>query len=208
GWKPTKVRLIIASIIAAVVGLQFGAFAVVLETVASGISSLPFGAFALLMQPIHLGIGIVEGLVTATVVSFVWRARPEILQSARETRPVGAVPIRSVLATFLGATVLTGGIVAWFASEHPDGLEWSIAGVTGSEELAEAEHGVHGVLAALQEKLAFFPDYAFPAPGDKGEAATSDSRLGTSISGIVGGVITLALCALIGFILKLRAQTR
>ena len=32
------------------------------------------------MQPIHLAIGVVEGIVTAAVVTFVWRARPEILE--------------------------------------------------------------------------------------------------------------------------------
>jgi cobalt/nickel transport system permease protein len=42
GNKPGRARLTGAAIIAAVAGLQMGAFAVVLETVASGISSLPF----------------------------------------------------------------------------------------------------------------------------------------------------------------------
>ncbi len=205
GKAPTQTTLAVGSILAAVVGLQLGAFAVVLETVASGISSLPFEAFVLLMQPIHLGIGIVEGLVTAAVVAFAWRARPEILQCAQESRPVGAVPIRSVLAAFLSAAALTGGIVAWFASEYPDGLEWSIAGVTGSEELPEAEHGMHSTLAALQEKFAILPGYNFPPTGNDGDA-TEGGRFGTSVSGIVGGIITLALCAVIGFILRQRTH--
>ena len=201
GREPTQGRLIAASLLAAVIGLQLGAFAVVMETVVSGISSLPFEAFVLMMQPIHLGIGIVEGLVTAAVVSFVWRARPEILQSALEARPVGAVPIRSLMVGFLAATLLTGGLVSWFASESPDGLEWAIAGVTGSAAPLEAEHGVHGTLAALQKKLAFLPDYALPSSGGEG-ATAGESRLGTSVSGLVGGAITLALCALIGLLLR------
>ena len=49
---------------AAVVGLQLGAFGVVLETSFSGITELPFPTFVLFMQPIHLAIGIVEGVVT------------------------------------------------------------------------------------------------------------------------------------------------
>jgi cobalt/nickel transport system permease protein len=203
GKEPTRLTLTIGSLVAAIVGLQLGAFCVVLETVASGISSLPFGAFVLLMQPIHLGIGIVEGLVTAAVVAFVWQARPEILRSAAEARPVGSVPIRSLLVVLACAALLTGGVVAWFASEYPDGLEWSIAGVTGSEELPEAGHGVHHTLASLQEMLAFLPDYSFPAK-DGEEAA--GGRLGTSVSGIVGGIITLVLCALVGFILRQRTR--
>ena len=205
GQHPSQARLIVATLLAAVAGLQLGAFAVVIETVASGIAALPFGAFVLLMQPIHLGIGIVEGLATATIVSFVWRARPEILHSAREARPLGAVPLRSLLIAFLGAALLTGGIVAWFASAYPDGLEWAIAAVTGAQELPAAEHSVHGVLAAVQERLAFLPDYGLPAtPGQ--EEGTGGSRLGTSIAGIVGGLITLGLCLVIGLILKQRAQ--
>ncbi len=202
GKEPTRFSITIASIIAAVIGLQLGAFAVVLETVASGISSLPFGAFVLLMQPIHLGIGIVEGLVTAAVVSFVWQARPEVLQSAEEARPMGSLPIKSLLVIFACATLLTGGVVAWFASEYPDGLEWSIAGVTGSEELPEAEHGIHSVLGHFQEKLAFLPDYSFPAKEGEG----GGGKTGTSVSGVVGGIISLVLCALIGFILKQRGH--
>ena len=51
-----------ASTLSAVLGLQLGAFGVVLETVASGITALPFSTFVLLMQPIHLAIGLVEGM--------------------------------------------------------------------------------------------------------------------------------------------------
>ncbi|TFG86770.1 MAG: cobalamin biosynthesis protein CbiM [Gemmatimonadales bacterium] len=201
GRTPTRFSLTAGSIVAAIAGLQLGAFAVVLETVASGISALPFQGFVLLMQPIHLAIGLVEGVVTAAVVAFVWQARPEILQSAREARPIGAVPLRSVLVTFLAAALLTGGFFAWFASEHPDGLEWAIAGVTGAAELPEAGHGVHGVLAALQEKLAFLPDYTLP-----GAAGDTGGRGGTSLAGIVGGFITLAFCALLGLLLKKRGR--
>ncbi len=203
GKVPTRTTLTVASILAAVAGLQLGAFAVVLETAASGISALPFGAFVALMQPIHLGIGLVEGMVTAAVVAFVWQARPEILQSARDARPIGAVPLRSVLAVFLVATLLTGGFFVWFASEHPDGLEWAIAGVTGSAELPEADRGVHGLLASLQEQLALLPDYSLPAKGGDGE---DGGKFGASLSGVVGGLITLALCAVVGLLLKRRGR--
>ncbi|MEI6305594.1 MAG: energy-coupling factor ABC transporter permease [Deltaproteobacteria bacterium] len=227
GSQPTQGKIAVASIIAAVVGLQLGAFGVVLETVASGISSLPFSAFLLLMQPIHLGIGIVEGVVTAAVVSFVYKARPEILQSALNAKPIADLRIHTVVVAFLAAALLTGGLVSWFASENPDGLEWSIKKVTGKEELEAVKGGVHGALATLQEKLAFLPDYNFkksetqkiegekPATGLKKESGAKSesegkkgvgSKLGTSLSGVLGGFITLALAALIGLLLKRRAQ--
>jgi len=205
GRSPRQSRLVVATVIAAVVGLQLGAFAVVLETVASGISALPFAGFALLMQPIHLAIGAIEGLATAAVVAFIYRARPELVESTLQQRLLGNLPVRSMLLGLVTATVLLGGVVSWFASEHPDGLEWSIARLTGSEELPETEHGIHDLLASLQEKLAFLPDYALPAPGGDGEG-TRAGRLGTTTAGIVGGIITLALCALIGIVLRKRPR--
>ncbi|MBU4260266.1 MAG: energy-coupling factor ABC transporter permease [Proteobacteria bacterium] len=213
GNEPSKARLTAAAIIAAVVGLQLGAFSVVLETVASGISSLPFSTFVVLMQPIHLAIGVVEGLVTAAVVSFVSVARPEIIRGATESVSLGSLPLRNVFLSFLAATLLTGGIVSWFASENPDGLEWAIAKVTGSGEVTGAEDGVHGMLAALQEKIAFLPDYSFKenaAPAEEGVAYAGEAkgdeaaRLGTSVAGGVGALICLTLAFFIGFVLKRR----
>lgn len=98
GDQPTAGRLTLASIVAAIVGLQLGAFGVVMETVFSGISELPFATFVLMMQPIHLAIGVVEGLVTAAVLSFVWKARPEVLEMAAPHQPIGQIPMRKVLA--------------------------------------------------------------------------------------------------------------
>lgn len=205
GRHPSQARLVVATVVAAVAGLQLGSLAVVLETVASGISSLPFAAFALLMQPIHLAIGLVEGFATAAVVSFVWRARPEILSAARDARPIGAVPLRSLLAGFIVAALLTGGVVAWFASENPDGLEWSIARITGADELPEAEHELHTALKTMQDKFTVLPDYGLKAGDGTGPG---NERLGTSVAGLVGGLLSLAFCAGIGLLLRRRAQKR
>jgi cobalt/nickel transport system permease protein len=214
----SQIRLTIAIMIAAIVSLQLGPFAVVLETYFSGISSLPFTTFLLLMQPIHLAIGAVEGFVTVAVVSFVFRARPEILRNSMEALPVGTYPIRNILMVFMASAIFTGGIVSWFASKNPDGLEWAIAKVTGKEELQKSEQGLHGILARLQEKTAFLPDYSFRKAGEpkkegegekSGEENKQDqgSNLGTSVSGIVGSLLTMALALLGGFLLKRRSQS-
>lgn len=213
GSSPSQKRLTMAALIAAVVGLQLGACSVVLETLFSGISALPFTTFAILMQPIHLAIGIVEGFVTVAVVSFVYKTRPEIMQGAMEARPIGNHPVRNVLFAFLVAAILTGGGVSLFASKNPDGLEWAIAKVTGKEELKGPEHGLHGALAALQEKSAFLPDYAFKKPVEPTNKVESpatekkikaEGKLGTSIAGIVGTLMTLAFAFFSGFLLKKR----
>jgi cobalt/nickel transport system permease protein len=224
GTAPTSTKISLASIFAAVIGLQLGAFGVVLETVSSGISSLPFATFVAVMQPIHLAIGVVEGVVTASVISFVYTARPEMVQSAMAAHPIGTHPMRNVVLGFLAAAVITGGILSWFASKRPDGLEWSITKVTGQEELKGEEQGIHGTLATLQKSLAFLPDYSFTKteavkPANKAaeppegleqkteEKKPDGSKLGTSVSGMVGGMTTLALCFLIGLILKRRAMS-
>ena len=207
GRDPRQSRMVAASILAAVVALQFGSLGVVLQTVLSGVAALPFDTFLLLMQPIHLGIGVVEGVVTALVVSFIYQARPEILESALQQKPLGDLPIKSLLATFLVATLLIGGVLSWFVSENPDGLEWSIAKVTGAPELPEAEHREHQRLAKLQEETALLPDYAIPT--EEGEArSTATERMGTSLSGLLGGAMTLIVCSLVGVLLKRRSAAQ
>lgn len=197
----------VAAVVAAVVGLQLGALGVVMETTLSGLSELPFRTFAALMLPIHLAIGVVEGLATAAVVAFVARARPEVLvPTAPGEKPVS---LRPVLFGVAMAAVLIGGIGSWFASTHPDGLEWALARVAGKEEQAAPVDGVHRSLAHLQEKTAFFPDYGFKASGAGAQADAGcgteqwpAARAGTSVSGIVGGLLTLAMVCGLGFAFK------
>ena len=59
-WGLNKKTISFAAVISAVIGLQAGAFAVVLETSVSGVTNLPFATFTALMQPVHLIIGIIE----------------------------------------------------------------------------------------------------------------------------------------------------
>jgi cobalt/nickel transport system permease protein len=225
GTQPTVRSITTASIIAAIAGLQLGALGVVLETFSSGISSLPFPTFVTMMLPIHLAIGIVEGFVTAAVVSFVYKARPEIMHSALESRPIGSHPVRNIALAFLAAAVVAGGILSWFASKDPDGLEWSITRVTGQEELKGPEKGLHAALAALQEKIAFLPDYSFRKPAEVQKETVSPVTVqaplaaqpekkseepkdpaGTSLAGFIGGMLTLGVAFLVGYVLKQRKQ--
>ncbi len=199
-------RAWLAALLAAVVGLQLGAFSVVLETKASGLSDLPYKAFVLLMQPIHLAIGVVEGLATAAVVTFVARARPEVLPTAPAGRP--AASLRPVLVGLALAAALVGGTLSWFASAHPDGLEWALARAMGQEEQAGPEDGIHGGLARVQEKTALLPGYGFKS-GESEEGGASEEawpaiETGTSVAGLVGGALTLGLAFLAGFLLKRR----
>ena len=121
-------RVFTGALLAAVVGLQLGALAVVLETTASGVSDLPFSTFLLLMQPIHLFIGIAEGLVTAVVVLFVYRAQPELLARTAARRSLRGLRLWPVVLALAVAALVAGAGLARLASTRPDGLEWSITG--------------------------------------------------------------------------------
>lgn len=189
-WRPimkkgaTKGKIVFASVLGSVLTLQLGAFSVTLETLASGITELPFGVFAATMQPIHLAIGTVEGLITAAVLVFVYEARPELLWGVGETDLEGKLTFRSTLTVLAVGAAVIGGVLSLFASAFPDGLEWSMEKVAGTAELKSAG-GVYDLAAAVQERTALLPDYAF-----KG----SESAAGTSFSGIVGALVVIGVC--------------
>lgn len=219
GVSPSRRRIAIGAMAAAIIGLQLGSLGVVMETVASDISSLPLLTFAAIMQPVHLAIGIVEGLVTASILSFIHTASPEIIRHTSASRPAAGYPARTVVTGFLMVTLLMAGIFSWFASDRPDGLEWSITRVTGQKELVRPQRSVYGMLASLQERLSFLPDYSFrsapaeqrpgsplPQPANLTGHTESGSRYATSVSGIIGGALTLGASLGIGFMLKPRKR--
>lgn len=190
-WKPmmkngmSKAKIIAASIIGCMATLQLGAFSVTVETMASGITELPFGAFVATMQPIHLAIGFVEGLITSAVLIFVYEARPELLYgSGKEEGSKGRFSFKKTMAVLAVAAVLIGGALSLVASSDPDGLEWSIEKLTGSTEV-EAEGEIYDTIGSVQEATALLPDYAFK---------NSETALGTSFSGVIGGVIVVGVC--------------
>lgn len=186
--KLSKGRIMWVSILSVVVGLQLGAFGVVLQTSLSGITALPFATFAALMQPIHLAIGLVEGIVTGTILCFVFQMRPELLESALYG---GAIPrsvsVKRVVITLAVLALLVGGGLSLLASSNPDGLEWAIENITGSAEL-EAQHEISGA-ADIQNASAFMPDYDYK----DGEGT------GTSVAGLVGAGLTFLVAGATGF---------
>ncbi len=161
------------------------------------------------MQPIHLAIGLAEGIITAGVILYIKQARPEILVANIASRPMDArISIKNILAVFVILAIITGGAISWFASTHPDGLEWSIKKITGAGELAESTSGIASALKTLQEKTSFLPDYGFkPAAGeessDEAALAWPDIEAGTSAAGVIGAAITLLFIIFIGFVIRL-----
>lgn len=190
-------RMGLAAFAVAVVSLLLGSLGVVSQTTLSGITELPFATFISLMLPIHLVIGFVEGFVTLAVLRFLEKAQPDILQQrahAEDTRRLGrAVALLLVLA------VVSGGALSWFASENPDGLEWSMEKITAGKPLNTPPSRTHQVAREVQQGAAVLPDYQLP-----GEVALP--QLGTSLSGLVGGLVTLLLAGSLGWWLSRRKQ--
>lgn len=200
GQNLTPKRITAASILTVVIGLQLGSFAVVLETLLSGITELPFTSFALLMQPIHLAIGIVEGIVTASVLCFVYNMRPATLEGYtpryRQYHQADSHSYKKVIFVMLLLAVVTAGGLSLFASSYPDGLEWSIAGVSGADELENGVSPLHLTAAKMQEGSAVMPDYDYKRPLEHALGSW-----GTGVSGIVGGLLTLLLAAITGAVI-------
>lgn len=168
-YPASNTRLLTASVLASVVGLELGAVLVSVETVASGITVLPLSKFLLFMLPIHLVIGICEGVATGMVLTFVRRYNPSLLRGAEVVQNGVESGTRRrnrrVLWAFGIAALVMAAAFTWMASSNPDGLEWSIEKVAGVAELAPS----------VSPSTAFMPDY--------------DSHF----AGIVGGVMVMVL---------------
>lgn len=200
-WHPmmkkglSRKRIIAASILGSVLTLQMGAFSVSVETFLSGVSELPFAAFVGTMQPIHLAIGLVEGLITAAVLCFVYQARPQLLQNNTNEKEKGnGIFSAGKTLTVLGMmAIIIGGALSLLASSHPDGLEWSIQKMTGSTELSAGTGAAYRIAEKIQSMTSILPDYGF-----KG----SESAAGTSFSGIFGTILVLLVCAGVCYLIK------
>lgn len=205
-----RAKIMLSSILGCVITLQLGSFSVVLQTSLSGITELPFGAFAAIMQPIHLAIGLIEGLITSAVLVFVYEARPELVMESAQGENTGKCSLKTTLVILALVAAVVGGGLSLLASANPDGLEWSLfgnadSGYSENMGLNEDSFGVTSdaadTAAAIQDKTAFLPDYAF---------SDSDDAAGTTVSGLVGSAIVAGVAVMVcvagGFFRKRKAS--
>ncbi len=182
GKKTTKGRIVCGSLIGCVLSLQLGAFSVVLETVMSGVTWLSPLVFLSLMQPIHLAIGIVEGIITACVLIFVYSVKPGLIAEGQSE----GISLRRLAVIFAAAALFVGGGLSVLASSRPDGLEWSIYNTAGENTELDEEQGIsHQVI----DRTAIFDGYSVDS--------FESENAGTRFSGIVGSVAVGVL--LVGF---------
>lgn len=195
GKEGNRGRIFAASLVACVVSLELGAFAVTLETLLSGVTELPFGAFLGVMLPIHLAIGLGEGLAMGAVLLFVRRHLPGA-DSLRLEESKSSIA-RFSLAFGLAALLIGGGL-SLLASGDPDGLEWSLERTAGNAELGNSG-AIHSFFASVAEKFALLPDYALPG---------SDSPLGTTVAGIVGALLCAVILGVCAYVILRKTARR
>jgi cobalt/nickel transport system permease protein len=80
--------------------------------------------------------------------------------------------------------------------------------VSGKDELPTPA-GVHAQLAGIQNKTAFLPDYGFRTKAQEEKAASWPApSAGTSLSGLVGGGVTLVLVVSAGWLLSAKGRSK
>ena len=159
--KPAAVAVVMGG----VAGLLLGSLMVSLQVALSHRTAISLLTLLKFMIPIHLAIGLIEGLATLAILSFLVKVRPTLVPSSRPGKA-------SILPWVVGlVALLLGGVVSWAASKDPDGLEWSMDRVGAAP--------VHHAWQTFTTHLAPFADYQIPSLvakfGEGSKASTSVS---------------------------------
>ncbi|WP_329145427.1 energy-coupling factor ABC transporter permease [Streptomyces niveus] len=178
----------VSAFAAALVSVPAAAAAFTLLYAIGGTTHIPVGKVLTAMVGVHVLIGIGEAAITALTVGAVIAVRPDLVHGARglaaplklrvggelvdapAPAPVAAASSRSprgLLAAGLGTALLLAGVVSFYASASPDGLE-KVAADKGIDRKVE-EH------AAADSPLA-----------DYGIKDISNPRLSGGLAGMIG----------------------
>lgn len=189
---PRKRRSVtVSAFVAALMSVPAAAAAFTLLYAIGGTTHIPIGKVLTAMVGVHVLIGIGEAAITALTVGAVIAVRPDLVHGARglaaplklrvggELVDAPTVPVaastgstasrspRGLLAAGLGTALLLAGVVSFYASANPDGLE-KVAADKGIDKKVE-EH------AAADSPLA-----------DYGIKDISNTRLSGGLAGMIG----------------------
>jgi cobalt/nickel transport system permease protein len=210
---------------ASTVGVAAGAAMVPFQAYLSGVLRIPLTDFLAMMVGVHLLIGLVEGAITFAVLAYLRRTRPGVLglPAAQNHRPVGR---KAVLASILGTAMLLAGVVSWFASTHPDGLEWSYREHAYGQAAPAVANDSESVrrIDDWQARYTLLPEYSSrtaplgeAAPSGEPTPETARAQQGQpeaesypkvspwgSLAGLVGTAVSLGLIYGLSFLLRRR----
>ncbi|WP_149826241.1 energy-coupling factor ABC transporter permease [Streptomyces tailanensis] len=183
-----------SAFIAALLSVPAAAAVFTLVYAVGGTTDVPIGSVLTAMVGVHTLIGMGEAAITALTVGAVIAVRPDLVYGARgltaplklrvngelvdapAARPepvaVAARSSRKFLLAGLGVSLLLAGVVSFYASADPDGLE-KVAADKGIDAKAE-DH------AAADSPLA-----------DYGVEGLTNSRLSGGLAGVIGVGVTI-----------------
>jgi len=206
---------------ACLLGVTAGAALVPMQAFASGVLKISFADFLGVMVGVHLLIGFIEGAITFTVVAYLRRVRPAVLGLAHA---VGREVLsrKAVAVSVIGTALLLGGVVSWFASVHPDGLEWSYMEHKYGDAQSAVANRSQAVASvdAWQGRWALMSDYtrrpvplgSEPAEEPEEQPTLTGSPAGQadwpgvdgwgSLAGVLGTLVTLAVIYLVALVIR------
>jgi cobalt/nickel transport system permease protein len=199
GSAPGRRRAYAAVFSASLVGLVAGAALVPVETHLSGALAVPLSRFLLAMIGLHLLVGLVEGLITFGVIAYVVRIRPDALDPrlARLRQGDARLGPRAVAWSMLVVALLLAGVGSLFASRWPDALD-SITSLQERPATAMVRENADSTVARVSAAQSKAPLAEYQVRG-------LSEGWGTSISGLVGTVLTLGVVWGVGRALRRRS---
>ncbi|GAB3162010.1 energy-coupling factor ABC transporter permease [Microbispora hainanensis] len=203
-----RATLVAASFVAALVSVPSAALVFTALFWLGGTAPIELGSVAAAMGGVHLLIGLGEGFITALTVSSVLAVRPDLVYGARGmTRtltlrtadgdvevgpaapeaPPARIGLRPVLVGGALVAVLLAGVVSFYASSAPDGLEKVAAdkGLSAQEKPHTAENGP---LAGYSVK------------------GVDDQRLSNGLAGVAGVALTVAAGGGVFYVVRRRRR--
>ncbi|MFC4530284.1 energy-coupling factor ABC transporter permease [Sphaerisporangium dianthi] len=199
----------VAAFVGAAVSVPVAAMGFTVLFWLGGTAPIDVSSVAIAMGGVHVLIGLGEGLITALTVSSVLAVRPDLVYGARglasklvlrtadggSTEVAGEpapAPSRSLRPLLIGGalvSVLLAGVVSFYASSSPDGLE-KVAGDKGLNANERDHTLVDGPLS------------------DYGVKGVEDERLSVGVAGVVGVGITLVAGGVIFYAVRRRQSAR
>ncbi|MDK2868450.1 MAG: cobalt/nickel transport system permease protein, partial [Clostridiales bacterium] len=102
-----------------------------------------------------------------------------------ETDAETAFSPRKAMVSIGGLAAAIAGLLAYYASANPDGLEWSVLKVAKTIP----EKAIHPAGEAIQNVMSIFSDYQI--------AGMENARISVGLAGLIGSVLTLLLVMLV-----------
>ncbi|MET9733144.1 energy-coupling factor ABC transporter permease [Streptomyces sp. NPDC006458] len=188
----TRRSVTAATFVAALLSVPVSALAFTALYAVGGTTDVSIGKVATAMVGVHVLIGLGEAVITSLTVGAVLAVRPDLVYGARDLHrplklrvngelvdapaarpvPVAARPTRKVWLTGLAASLVLAGVVSFYASASPDGLE-KVAADHGIDKKAEDHANADSPLA------------------DYGVKDVDDARLSGGLAGVIGVGVTV-----------------